>query len=157
MAQPRRLRRPRQADYFVVAAKSALSHEGREANVRQVGRELGVRYVIEGSVQTQGSRTRVHAQIVDAKTGAHLWAERFDKTASDMLDAQEEISARLARALDMQLIAAEDRRLQHERPSNLSSVEFTLRGWAIFFKTLSARGMVAALGMFADSDEAARL
>jgi TolB-like protein/Flp pilus assembly protein TadD len=141
-------------DYFVVARKSALTYSGRKADVRQIGREFGVRYVVEGSVQTEGSRTRVNAQIVDAETGAHLWAERFDKTASDMLDMQEEISARLARALDMQLIAAEDRRLQHERPSNLSSVDLTLRGWAIFFKTLSARGMVAARGMF---EEALRL
>jgi TolB-like protein/Flp pilus assembly protein TadD len=144
----------RLADYFVVARKSALTYKGREADVRQIGREFGVRYVVEGSVQRQASRIRVNAQLVDAETGAHLWAERFDKGASDLLDMQEEITARLARALDMQLIAAEDRRLEHKRSDDMTSVDFALRGWAIFFKTLSARGMAAARGKF---EEALRL
>jgi TolB-like protein/Flp pilus assembly protein TadD len=141
-------------DYFVISRKSALTYKGREANVRQIGQELGVRYVVEGSVQRLASRIRVNAQLVDAETGAHLWAERFDKTVGDLLDMQEEITARLTRALDMRLIAAEERRLQHERSDNMSSVDFALRGWAIFFKTLSARGMREARRMF---EEALRL
>jgi TolB-like protein/Flp pilus assembly protein TadD len=142
------------SDYFVIARKSALIYQGREADVRQIGQKFGVRYVVEGSVQRHSNRIRVNAQLVDAQTGAHLWAERFDKTVSEPLDAQEEISARLARTLDMQLIAAEDRRLQQKCSAEMGSIDFALRGWAIFFKTLSARGMTAARGMF---EEALRL
>jgi TolB-like protein/Flp pilus assembly protein TadD len=141
-------------DYFVVARKSALIYKGRDADVRQIGRELGVRYVVEGSVQRKASRIRVSSQLVDVETGAHLWAERFDKTVGDLLDMQQEITTRLARALDVRLVAAEELRLQHVQSDNMSSVEFGLRGWAIFFRTLSARGMPEARGMF---EEALRL
>ena len=128
-------------DYFVVARKSALTYKGREADVRQIGRALGVRYVVEGSVQRRARRIRVNARLVDAETGAHLWAERFDKTVGDLLDMQQEVTTRLTRALDMRLVAVEEQRLQHERSGNMSSVEFTIRGWAIYFRTLSMRGI----------------
>ena len=141
-------------DYFVVARKSALTYKGREADVRQIGRALGVRYVVEGSVQRRARRIRVNARLVDAETGAHLWAERFDKTVGDLLDMQQEVTTRLTRALDMRLVAVEEQRLQHERSGNMSSVEFTICGWAIYFRTLSMRGMLEARGMF---EEALRL
>ncbi|MCS3763172.1 TolB-like protein [Bradyrhizobium centrosematis] len=81
---------------FVVARNTAFSYKGKTIDVRQVGRELNVRYVLEGSVQRGGNRFRVNVQLVDAQTGNHLWAERFDKPLADLLDMQDEIVSRLA-------------------------------------------------------------
>ena len=78
----------------------------------QIGRELSVRYVLEGSVQRSGSRLRVNVQLIDAESGAHLWAERFDKALADLFEMQDEIVARLANQLGTQLIAAEARRAE---------------------------------------------
>ena len=77
--------------------------------LKQIGRELNVRYVLEGSVQRGGNRMRVNVQLIDAETGNHLWAERFDKPVADLFDMQDEIVARLANALDAELVAAEAR------------------------------------------------
>ncbi len=91
---------------FVIARNSAFSYKGKSPDVRQIGRELGVRYVLEGSVQRGGNRMRVNVQLIDAETGNHLWAERFDKPVADLFDMQDEIVARLASQLGTQLIAA---------------------------------------------------
>jgi TolB-like protein len=98
---------------FVIARNSAFSYKGKSIDVRQVGRELNIRYVLEGSVQRSGNRLRVNVQLVDAETGNHLWAERFDKPVADLLDMQDEIVARLANALNAELIAVEARRAEH--------------------------------------------
>ena len=81
--------------------------------MKKVGRELGVRYVLEGSVQRGGNRMRVNVQLIDTQTGNHIWAERFDKPLADLFDMQDEIVARLASQLGTQLIAAEARRAEH--------------------------------------------
>ena len=78
--------------------------------MRQIGRELNVRYVLEGSVQRSGNRLRINVQLIDAETGNHLWAERFDKPVADLFDMQDEIVSRLANALDAQLVEAEAQR-----------------------------------------------
>ena len=80
--------------------------------MKTIGRELNVRYVLEGSVQRGGNRMRVNVQLIDAETGNHLWAERFDKPLADLFDMQDEIVARLAGALNVQLVAAEARRAE---------------------------------------------
>ena len=95
---------------FVIARNTAFAYKGRTPDVRQIGRELNVRYVIEGSVQRRGDRLRVNVQLIDAETGNHLWAERFDKPVADFFDVQDEIVSRLANALDAQLVEAEARR-----------------------------------------------
>src|SRR6478672_7841231 len=90
---------------FVIARNTAFSFKGKAVDVKRVGRELNVRYVLEGSVQRGGNRLRVNAQLIDAETGNHLWAERFEKPVADLFDMQDEIVARLANQLGTQLIA----------------------------------------------------
>src|SRR4030088_3846236 len=89
---------------FVIARNTAFAYKGSAPDVRQIGRELNVRYVLEGSVQRGGNRLRVNVQLIDAETGNHLWAERFDKPAADLFDIQEEVVSRLANTLDSQPI-----------------------------------------------------
>jgi TolB-like protein len=84
---------------FVIARNSAFSYKGKSIDVRQVGRELNIRYVLEGSVQRSGNRLRVNVQLIDAENGQHLWAERFEKPVADLFDMQNEIVSRLARTL----------------------------------------------------------
>jgi TolB-like protein len=93
----------------VIARNTAFSYKGRPLDAKTIGRELNVRYVLEGSVQRSGSRMRVNVQLIDAETGNHLWAERFDKPLADLFDMQDEIVARLANALNTQLAAVEAR------------------------------------------------
>jgi TolB-like protein len=127
-------------DYFVISCKTAFAFKGKIVDARQVGRELGVRYVLEGSVQSGTDRLRVNAQLIDAESGAHLWAERFDKPRADPFDMQDEITARLARAMDVQLVAAETRRLERKEPKELDAVDLSLRGWTVFFQKVSVAG-----------------
>ena len=91
---------------FVIARNTAFTYKGKSVDLRQIGRELNVRYVLEGSVQRAGARMRVNVQLIDAESGNHLWAERFDKPVADLFDMQDEIVARLANALSAQLFAA---------------------------------------------------
>jgi TolB-like protein len=97
---------------FVIACNTALTFKGKAIDVQQLGRELNVNYVLEGSVQRGASRLRMNVQLIDAETRAHLWADRFDKPMTDLLEMQDEIVARLANALDAQLIEAEARRAE---------------------------------------------
>ena len=97
---------------FVIGRNTAFTYKGKAVDLKQIGRELNVRYVLEGSVQRGGNRMRVNVQLIDAETGNHLWAERFDKPLADLFDMQDEIVARLASALNAQLIAAEARRAE---------------------------------------------
>jgi TolB-like protein/class 3 adenylate cyclase/Tfp pilus assembly protein PilF len=117
---------------FVIARNSAFSYKGKAIDVRQVGRELNVRYVLEGSVQRSGNRLRVNVQLIDAETGNHLWAERFDKPVADLFDMQDEIVSRLAHTLRAQLVVAEARRAEHsQRPDAL---DLLFQGLACYYK-----------------------
>jgi TolB-like protein/Flp pilus assembly protein TadD len=133
---------------FVIARNTAFSYRGTSVDARQIGRELGVRYVMEGSVQSSASRFRVNAQLIDAETGAHIWAERFDKARADLFDVQDEVTARLARMVDVELVAAESRRAERERPNNMDSIDLAMRGWAIFHRQLSPEGLRESRAMF---------
>ena len=84
---------------FVIGRNTAFTYKGKHVDLKQIGRELNVRYVLEGSVQRSGNRLRVNVQLIDAESGAHLWAERFDKPVADLFDMQDEIVARLANQL----------------------------------------------------------
>src|SRR5208283_5842899 len=95
---------------FVIARNTAFTFKGKNADARQIGKELGVRYVLEGSVQRDQSQVRVNAQLIDAKSGGHLWAERFDKPLSNLFNMQDEIVASLASQLGAELITNEARR-----------------------------------------------
>jgi TolB-like protein len=112
----------------VIARNTAFTYKGRPLDVKAIGRELNVRYVLEGSVQRGGNRMRVNVQLIDAETGSHLWAERFDKPLADLFDMQDEIVARLAGALNAQLAAAEARRA--EQAPTPDSMDLYFRGLA---------------------------
>jgi TolB-like protein len=114
---------------FVIARNTAFTFKGKPVDVKKLGRELNVRYVLEGSVQRGGNRLRVNVQLVDAETGNHLWAERFDKPVADLLDMQDEIVSRLANALDAQLIAAEARRAERSLHPDTTDLVFQGRAW----------------------------
>jgi TolB-like protein len=117
-----------------ISRSTALAYKGKPLDTRQIGRELGVRYVLEGSVQNAGERTRFNAQLVDAGSGAHLWAERFDKQHTNLLDMQDEVTTRLAHEIHIELIAAESRRAACEHPDRLDSIDHTLHGWAAWYR-----------------------
>jgi adenylate cyclase len=115
---------------FVIGRNTAFTFKGKTIDLKLVGRELGVRYALEGSVQRGGDRIRVSVQLIDAQSGGHLWAERFDRERSDLFQVQDEISRRVAYSLTRQLNKAELERGQRERSSNPDSVDLVLRAKA---------------------------
>ena len=119
-------------DSFVIARTTAFTYKGRAVDVKQIGSELGVRYILEGSAQRYGARVRVSAQLVDADTGAHLWTDRFDSDRSDLLKMQDAIVMHLARALEIELAAVEAARISRTRPTSLDAEDLALRGEATF-------------------------
>ena len=121
-------------DAFVIARSTALTYKGKAVDARQVGRELGVRYVLEGSEQHSGGRIRVSAQLIDVETGAHLWADRFDADHADALQTQDDIVTRLARAAQIELAAVEAARISRTGSAELGAEELALRGEAIFLR-----------------------
>ena len=112
----------------VIARNTAFTFKGKAVDARQIGRELGVRYILEGSVQRSGDRIRVNAQLIDAESGNQLWADRFDKTSGDLLQMQDEIVARVAGALNAPLMAAEAQRA--ERSTEPASMDLYFQGMA---------------------------
>ena len=114
----------------VIGRNTAFTYKGKPRRLKQIGRELNVRYVLEGSVQRGGNRMRVNVQLIDAETGNHLWAERFDKPLADLFDMQDEIVARLASALNAQLVAAEARRAEQAPNPELDGPLFSRFGLA---------------------------
>jgi TolB-like protein/Tfp pilus assembly protein PilF len=113
---------------FVIGRHTAFTYKGKAIDLKQIGRELNVRYVLEGSMQRGGDRLRVNVQLVDAETGTHLWADRFDKPIADLFDVQDEIVSRLANALNTQLVEAEARRA--ERSPHPNSLDLYFQGIA---------------------------
>ena len=134
------------AGSFVIARNTAFTFKGKPNDVKQIGRELNVRYVLEGSVQRGGNRMRVNVQLIDAETGNHLWAERFDKPLADLFDMQDEIVARLARQLDAELVAAEARRA--ERAPDPDAMDLYFQGTACWHKGQSQEILTQARGYF---------
>ena len=112
-----------------IARNTAFTYKGKPLDVKTIGRELNVRYVLEGSVQRSGNRMRVNIQLIDAETGNHLWAERFDKDLADLFDMQDEIVARLAGALNAQLTAAEARRAEQALTPDSMDLYFQGLAW----------------------------
>jgi TolB-like protein len=134
---------------FVIARNTAFTFKGKPVDVKKLGHELNVRYVLEGSVQRGGNRLRVNVQLIDAETGNHLWAERFDKPVADLFDMQDEIVARLANALDAELIAAEARRA--ERSPHPDTMDLVFQGKAWFNKGLTPGHMAQARRFFEEA------
>jgi adenylate cyclase len=121
--------------FFVIARNSAFRYKGRAIDVAQVGRELGVRYVLEGSVQKAGGRVRITVQLIDATSGAHVWADRVDGTLEDVFELQDRITERVAGAIQPSIRLAEIERARRKRPQDLGAYDYTMRAmpqvWAL--------------------------
>ena len=114
---------------FVIARNSSFAYKGRSPDIRRVGTELGVRYVLEGSIRRSGDRIRVTAQLIDALGGAHLWAERYDRKLEDVFELQDELTRGIAGAIAPHIVAAEADMARRLRPGSLRSYDLALRAW----------------------------
>ena len=132
------------ADSFVISRNTAFTYRNKSIDTKQIGRELGVRYALEGSVRRLGNHIRVNAQLIDSKTGRHLWAERFDGEIGDLFVVQDEITGRIAAALNRELIAAEA-----ESPCDQpDALDYILRGRAVLSKPASRGNYADAISFF---------
>ena len=131
---------------FVIARNTAFTYRGKAFDVTQIGRELNVRYALEGSAQRSGNRMRINAQLIDTQSGSHLWAERFERPVTDLFEMQDEIVARIANTLNAQLIAAEARRA--ERAPAPDSLDLYFQGEAWVNKGVTFETMTKARAFF---------
>ncbi len=115
------------SELFVIARNSSFTYKGKAVKVQQISRELGVRYVLEGSVRRAGQRIRINAQLIDATTGHHLWAERYDRGVEDVFTIQDEITQRIVAALAIEVGAAELRRVKRKGRRNMEAYDYALR------------------------------
>ena len=113
---------------FVIDRNSSFTYKGRTVDVKQVGRELGVRYVLEGSVRKAGNRMRIAGQLIDAETGAHLWADRFEGALEDMFDLQDHVTSGVVAAIAPKLQREEIKRARRKPTENLDAYDYYLRG-----------------------------
>jgi adenylate cyclase len=142
------------ADSFVIARTTAFTYKGRAVDVRQVARELGVRYVLAGSVRQTGEQVRVNVQLIDAETASHVWADRFETNRRDLAEAQSEITGRLARTLNLELAEAVGRRVEGERAANPDARDLIMRGWAWWYRRMSPANRNEAQQAFEQALEA---
>ena len=136
---------------FVIARNTAFTYKGRAVDAKHVGHELGVRYVLEGSVRRAGNRVRANVQLIDTETGAHLWAERFDCERSDLIELQDEVTGRIASALGAELIDAESRRSIKERATNADAVDLAMRGWSVLHRPPTREALAEARVLFEEA------
>ncbi|PJG51726.1 guanylate cyclase [Bradyrhizobium forestalis] len=136
---------------FVIARNTAFTYKGKPTDAKQVGRDLGVHYVLEGSVRRSANEVRVNAQLIDGETGAHLWADRFDYQRSDLLQMQSEITARIARALNVELVEAEGQRALRQRPNNPNAMDLVMRGTAIINRARQGEDVSEARRLFQEA------
>ncbi len=123
------------AGLFVIARNSSFAYKGQSINISNVAGELGVRYVLEGSVRRGGDRVRINAQLIDAASGGHLWAERYDRDLTDIFAVQDEVTANIVQALALTLREDEERRVGQKGTGNLAAYELMLRGRELFLRT----------------------
>jgi adenylate cyclase len=120
---------------FVIARNSSFTYKGQAVDVKQVGRELGVRYVLEGSVRKAGGRVRITAQLIDAQSGVHLWADRFDGSLDDIFELQDKVASRVAGVIEPTLQAAETDRSANRPTNDLTAYDLYLRAYALFWSS----------------------
>src|SRR5262249_16004266 len=130
---------------FVIARNSSFTYKGRAVDVRQVGRELGVRYVLEGSVRKAGDRLRVTGQLIEAENGVHLWADRFDGDLADIFELQDQVTTQVIGAIAPRLELAEIERARR-KTANLDAYDYYLRAWAAIYRYTS-QGSKEALSL----------
>jgi adenylate cyclase len=132
-------------DSFVIARNTAFTFKGKNIDAKEIGKQLGIRYVLEGSVQRSEKRVRVNAQLIDAETDAHLWADRFEEDVADLFKLQDQVVARIANNLRVELVNAESRR---SPPQSLDAVDLTMRGWALLWQKPTPQKDLAARELF---------
>jgi adenylate cyclase len=115
---------------FVIARNTAFTYEGKNVDARQIGKDLGVRYLLEGSVRRLGEKVEINAQLISTETGAHVWADRFEGERSKLGELQVDIVSRLARMLGVELVKAEALRSMRERPNNPDAADLAMRSRA---------------------------
>jgi len=115
---------------FVIARNTVFTYKGKRVTVRQVAEELGVRYVLEGSVRRAADKVRINAQLIDATTGGHVWAERYDSSLIDVFELQDKITRNIVTALAVNLRAGEEERQTRKETDSLEAYDAFLRGWA---------------------------
>ncbi len=138
---------------FVIARNSSFSYKGQQVKVRQVAEELGVRYVLEGSVRRAGDEVRINAQLIDATTGGHLWADRYDGTMDDVFDLQDRVTEQIVAALAVNLTGEEQASQARHGTENAAAHDAYLQGWA-HYKLLTPEALATAVPFF---EEALRL
>jgi TolB-like protein/tetratricopeptide (TPR) repeat protein len=133
---------------FVIAHDTALTYKGKPVDVHQIGHDLGVRYVLEGSVRRAGDDISINAQLISTETGAHAWADRFEGKRGDLGKLQVEVVARLANSLNVELVRAESLRASRKRPENLDADDLALQGWATFRQALTLKNLNTSIDLF---------
>ena len=131
---------------FVIARNTAFTFKGKNIPAQEISKELGVRYVLEGSVQRDQNRVRVNAQLIDGKTDAHLWADRFEESITDLFKLQDEIVARLANSLGYELARAEAQRSVHS--TDPDAIDLMMRGWAVLWQPMTKESTALARDYF---------
>ncbi len=134
---------------FVVARNSSFTYKGKAVDIKQVGRELGVRYVLEGNVRKAGSRVRINGQLIEAATGTHIWAEKIDGALEDVFALQDEVTSRVVGAIEPSIKQAEIGRAHTKPTSNLDAYDLYLRALAQFYQFTQETNKVAAKHMYA--------
>jgi TolB-like protein/Flp pilus assembly protein TadD len=142
------------ADSVVIAHSTAMTYKGKPVDVRQIGHDIDVRYVLEGSVRRMGDQVQVNAQLLDTADGTHVWAERFQTDRRDLAEAQSQITGRLARTLNLELVEAAGARIEREKAVDPAAADLVMRGWALWFRPFSLVARQEAVRAF---DQAARL
>src|SRR6202040_1416280 len=122
---------------FVIARSTAFTYKGRPIDVKQIGRELTVRYVLEGSVRRASDQVRVNVQLIDAETGAHIWADRFETDRRNLAEAQREITGRLAQSLNLELVRDVGRRIEQEKAPHPDAQKLVMRGRPLYHRPRS--------------------
>jgi len=138
-------------ELFVIARNSTFSYKGKSPDIREVGRELGVRYVLEGSIRKSANRVRVTGQLIDALSGAHIWAERYDRVLEDVFAVQEELTWSIVRAIAPHILEAETAKMQRRRPENLSAYEIAVRASAKAWESWTKSDAAARDAAIADA------
>ena len=136
------------SELLVIARNSSFAYKGKQVDVKQIGRELSVRYVLEGSVRKAGNRVRVTGQLIDAASGAHIWAERFDRDLTDIFTVQDELTQEIISALKIKLSAPEKARVAGGRTENVDAHDFFLRGRELVIGNKRDREMFAQANVY---------
>ena len=139
---------------FVIARNSSFTYKGQNVDMKQVGRELGVRYVLEGSVRKGGNRVRITAQLIETETGAHLWADRFDGSMEDVFDLQDQVATSVAGVIEPALQAAETARSVNRPTTDVSAYDAYLHAYAMFWTSSQVQ---AALRLLEEAIAAIRI